>query len=192
MDDDQREAILAWVKDIEPARVASMATTPTRSSWERLNLQKRTRDEISPTPVAGLSKRSRVQDGSDSRSSVLRLRDDITLTSSTPTSASRQRSLSPSRAKANLSRASPRVVYVHELVDPGNEAAKELLARLLGENGEGTNSSWVPPEESIAKISAASSQCAIELRSEGSWVIKAACPLLELAIEGLPLECWSV
>ena len=192
MDDDQREAILAWVKDIEPARVAPMTTTPPRSSWEDLNLQKRTRDEMSPTPVADPPKWPRVQGGSDSHSSVLRLRDDITLTGSTSTSASKQRSWSPSRAKANLARATPRIVYIHELTDPGNEAARELLACLLGGNEEGTSSSWVPPEESIAKISAASVQCATEIRSEGSWVIQVACPLLELAIEGLPLESWSV
>lgn len=215
MDDDQREVILRWVKDIElarrptpppcaqntppnqpmtDARIVPMTTTPPRSSWEGLNSQKRTLEEMSSASVADPPKRPRFQRDSDSHSSVLRLRDDITLTgsTSTSTSASRQRSLSPSRAKANLARASPSIVYINELGDPGNEAAKQLLARLLVENGECTSSSWIPPEESIAKISAASYQCTTEIRSEGSWVIKVACPLLELAIEDLPLECWSV
>ncbi|KAL2826402.1 hypothetical protein BDW59DRAFT_145130 [Aspergillus cavernicola] len=50
----------------------------------------------------------------------------------------------------------------------------------------------VPKGRDVAQISAASCQCATEMCSEGLWVIEVARQLLQIAIAGLPLECWSV
>lgn len=128
--------------------------------------------------------------GSETASTIsVRLPDDITSLAPSSSAASRggrSRSSSPSRVKAELAAATPRVVYVHESTDPKSVAASQLLATL-------TQGSEFGPDEDVArKISTASCQCATELRSEGSWLNKVALPLLEGAIAELPLECWSM
>lgn len=135
--------------------------------------------------------RKRLKDHSEA-TSISPFRDDITLTPSTAPSTSatsrseRSRSSSPNRVKAELARATPKIVFVHESNDPESLAAKELLTTLT-EDADHTER-----EEVTTKISAASCQCMTELRSEGSWINKVAMPLLEEAIGDLPLECWSM
>ncbi|KAJ6041282.1 uncharacterized protein N7446_010827 [Penicillium canescens] len=128
--------------------------------------------------------------GSETGSTVsVRLPDDITSlapSSSVASRGGRSRSSSPSRVKAELAAATPRVVYIHESTDPNSVAASLLLATLT------KGSEYGPDEEVARKVANASCQCATELRSEGSWLNKVALPLLEGAIAELPLECWSI
>lgn len=127
---------------------------------------------------------------SETASSVsVRLPDDIiSLAPSSPAASrgGRSRSSSPSRVKAELAAASPRVVYIPESADPKSVAASQLLAALTQDSEFGVN------DDVAREVSNASSQCVTELRSEGSWVNKVALPLLEGAVAELSLECWSV
>ncbi|KAJ5092513.1 hypothetical protein NUU61_007383 [Penicillium alfredii] len=133
------------------------------------------------------------QPASETASSVsARLPDD--LASSAPSSSAisrhsgRSRSSSPTRVKAEFAAATPRIVYVHESADPGSLVARELLANLSHDSECDQDE-----DQGVArKISSSSCQCATELRSEGSWLIKVAGPLLEGAIAELPLECWNI
>ncbi|PWY88611.1 hypothetical protein BO94DRAFT_565484 [Aspergillus sclerotioniger CBS 115572] len=101
---------------------------------------------------------------------------------------SSRRSSSPSRVKAQLATATPKVVFLNESLNPECDAARELLGVLTSDEDATSRSNG----RGIQMISNASSRCATELRSEGSWMMDVARPLLDLAIDELPLESWSV
>ena len=198
MDTGQQARILCWAEDV----TQNLQLTPPGADLLAGNLKppstpqgrsKRKCAELNDTgSMSENEPRKRLKDDSEATTSISPFRDDIRLTPSTAPSASatsrseRSRSSSPSRVKAELARATPKIVFVHESKDPESLAAKELLATLT-EDADDTER-----EEVTRKISAASCQCVTELRSEGSWVNKVAVPLLEAAIGDLPLECWSM
>ncbi|RAQ45616.1 hypothetical protein AFGD_005970 [Aspergillus flavus] len=108
-------------------------------------------------------------------------RDDISLAPSFTQSTSTRRSSSPTRVKAQLATATSKVVFVHGSAVPGCMEAKSLLSFLTSED----SSPWQANTDVVRKISSASSRCATELRSEGSWVMDVVRPLLEAAIDDL-------
>ncbi|KOC18786.1 hypothetical protein AFLA70_4g008791 [Aspergillus flavus AF70] len=124
-------------------------------------------------------------------------RDDISLGPSFTQSTSSRRSSRPTRVKAQLATATSKVVFVHGSAVPGCMEAKSLLSFLISED----SSPWQANTDVVRKISSASSRCATELRSEGSWVMDVVRPLLEAAIGdllwnlgvfvGLPKEAWN-
>lgn len=193
----QTPAILSWVEEV--ARSVPK-TPPNTDRFEKLlgnpstpaSQHKRKRSVFEAEDLMSQSDPSKRphRTASETASTVsVRLPDDIISLAPSSSAASRggrSRSLSPSRVKAELAAASPRVVYIHESADPRSLAASQLLATL-------TRDSEFDGNDDVArKVSNASCQCATELRSEGSWVNKVALPLLEGAIAELPLECWSV
>ncbi|QMW36710.1 hypothetical protein G4B84_012239 [Aspergillus flavus NRRL3357] len=128
-------------------------------------------------------------------SSVGPFRDDISLGPSFTQSTSSRRSSSPTRVKAQLATATSKVVFVHGSAVPGCMEAKSLFSFLTSED----SSPWQANTDVVRKISSASSRCATELRSEGSWVMDVVRPLLEAAIGDLlwnlgvwlPKEAWN-
>ncbi|OOO07365.1 hypothetical protein OAory_01038650 [Aspergillus oryzae] len=108
-------------------------------------------------------------------------RDGISLGPSFTQSTSSRRSSSPTRVKAQLATAVSKVVFVHGSAVPGCMEAKSLLSFLTSED----SSPWQANTDVVRKISSASSRCATELRSEGSWVMDVVRPLLEAAIGDL-------
>ncbi|QRD92224.1 hypothetical protein F9C07_2236452 [Aspergillus flavus] len=108
-------------------------------------------------------------------------RDDISLGPSFTQSTSSRRSSSPTRVKAQLATATSKVVFVHGSAVPGCMEAKSLFSFLTSED----SSPWQANTDVVRKISSASSRCATELRSEGSWVMDVVRPLLEAAIGDL-------
>ncbi|PYH89072.1 hypothetical protein BO71DRAFT_488259 [Aspergillus ellipticus CBS 707.79] len=99
----------------------------------------------------------------------------------------------PTRLKAQLSSPSttPRITFRQQTDDPGSDAAKNLLTFLLF-NGDPLRDGDQP---AVRNIAAAARKCTAELRSQGSWVMDVARPLLELAIgdgDAGRLESWSV
>jgi hypothetical protein len=197
----QNVAILSWIEEVARSvpktppntdqfgkLVSNLTTPPSTPAIQHKRKRSLLGAELS-MPQPDPSKRPyRISSETASTISV-HLPDDITSLAPSSSAASRggrSRSSSPSRVRAELAAATPRVVYVHESTDPKSVAASQLLATL-------TQSSEFAPDEDVArKISNASCRCATELRSEGSWLNKVALPLLEGAIAELPLECWSM
>ena len=196
----QNVAIFSWIQEVARSvpktppntdrfeEVLSNLTPPSTpvNQRKRKRLSHEAENSMShPDP----SKRPHRNSSETASTISVRLPDDIISlapSSSVASRAGRSRSSSPSRVKAELAAATPRVVYIHESTDPKSAAATQLLTSL-------TQGSEFSPDEHIAqRISHASCQCATELRSEGSWLNKVALPLLEGAIVGLPLECWSM
>ncbi|OJJ31652.1 hypothetical protein ASPWEDRAFT_45621 [Aspergillus wentii DTO 134E9] len=197
MDQDQKAAIQRWVDHVTVSQDESLSAhdhhipTPSSTSLPLHQGQKRKTTSISQMAHPDPLKRIRLSDADRRRSTLGALSDNITLSpsqtgSNSNTSRSRPRSSSPTRVKDDLSFASPRVSFVHESTDPGKEV-KDLLSFLMDDS-----SPWEADTTEIQNITAASCKCAIQLRSEGSWVIEVARPLLQLAIGEQPLECWSV
>ncbi|KAJ5950797.1 uncharacterized protein N7479_009210 [Penicillium vulpinum] len=197
----QNVAILSWIEEVARSvpktppntdrfdKLVSNLTTPFSTPVIQHKRKRSLPGTENSMPQPDPSKRP-YRTSSETASTIsVRLPDDITSlapSSSAASRGSRSRSSSPSRVKAELAAATPRVVYVHESADPKSVAASQLLATL-------TQGSEFGPDENVAqKISNASCQCATELRSEGSWLNKVALPLLEGAIAELPLECWSI
>ncbi|KAB8273885.1 hypothetical protein BDV30DRAFT_238133 [Aspergillus minisclerotigenes] len=85
-------------------------------------------------------------------------RDDISLAPSFTQPTSSRRSFSPTRVKAQLATATPKVVFVHGSTDPGCMEAKSLLSFLTSED----SSPWQANTDVARKISSASSRCATE------------------------------
>lgn len=197
----QNAAILSWIEEVArsvpktPPKTdrfqnlgSNLTTPPSTPANPRKRKMSVSEPEISMPHPDPLKRPYRT--GSETASTIsIRLPDDITSLAPSSSAASRgarSRSSSPSRVKAELATASPRVVYVHESTDPKSVAASQLLATLT------QGSEFDPDEDAARKISNASCQCATELRSEGSWLTKVSLPLLEGAIAKLPLECWSM
>ncbi|KAE8401193.1 hypothetical protein BDV37DRAFT_285893 [Aspergillus pseudonomiae] len=160
----------SWLDDVETA------TQPKRSYPD------------SPMAQSDPQKRPRRENSENVPPSVAPFRDDISLAPSLTQSTPSRRSSSPTRVKAQLATASPKVVFVHGSADPGCIEAKSLLGFLTSDD----STPWQASTDIVKKISSASSRCATELRSEGSWAIDVVRPLLEAAIDDLPLESWSV
>lgn len=193
----QIPAILSWVEEV--ARSVPN-TPPSNNRFEKLlghpstraSQHKRKRSVFeadNPISQSDPSKRPHRTVSETASTVSVRLPDDIISLAPSSSAASRggrSRSSSPSRVKAELAAATPRVVYIHESADPKSVAASQLLGTLTQDSDSGGN------DDVARKVSNASCQCATELRSEGSWVNKVALPLLEGAIAELPLECWSV
>ncbi|KAF9250355.1 hypothetical protein DTO006G1_6754 [Penicillium roqueforti] len=188
-------AILSWVEEVARSvpetppnteRLVENASTPA-SQHKRKRSVFEAENPMSQSDPHKISYRTT----SETASTVsVRLADEIISLAPSSSAASRgggrSRSSSPSRVKAELATAIPRVVYIHESADPKSRAASQLLADLTQDSEFSGN------EDVAQKISSASCQCATEFRSEGSWVHKVALPLLESAIAELPLECWSI
>lgn len=188
-------AILSWVEEVARSvpetppnteRLVENASTPASQHKRKRSVF----EAENPMSQSDPHKRS-YRTTSETASTVsVRLADEIISLAPSSSAASRgggrSRSSSPSRVKAELATAIPRVVYIHESADPKSRAASQLLADLTQDSEFSGN------EDVAQKISSASCQCATELRSEGSWVHKVALPLLESAIAELPLECWSM
>ncbi|KAL2812681.1 hypothetical protein BDW59DRAFT_36804 [Aspergillus cavernicola] len=194
MDDMKRATIKQWIESIlHPA----IGAKPRRRIDQNENAfptsqQKRKRDSTEESltmPDFEPPKRLRPPDNDDA--STPPLRNDVSIPPSTATASSRQRqrSSSPKRIKAGLKQASPAIKYLPSVMDPENDAAKELFSYLAHDDEPNP---WQPGILEVAKLSEASSKCKVELRSEGSWVIQVAWPLLQLAVGELPLDCWSV
>lgn len=198
MCDGKNVAILSWIEEVARSvpktppntdrleRPVSNLTTPPSTLGIQHKRKRSLSEAENSMPQPDPSKRP-YRTGSETAS--VRLPDDLASLAPSSSAASRggrSRSSSPSRVKAELAAATPRVVYVHESTDPKSVAASQLLATL-------TQGSEFGLDEDVArKISNASCQCATELRSEGSWLNKVALPLLDGAIAELPLECWSI
>ncbi|KGO69805.1 hypothetical protein PITC_042680 [Penicillium italicum] len=190
----QNPAILSWVEEVarsvpKPAPNTEKPVSNYSNTASQLKRKRSLSEAESAISQSDISKKP-YQTASETASTVsVRLPDDVVSLAPSSSAASRggrSRSTSPSRVKAELAVASPRVVYIHESADPKSIAASQLLATLTQESEFGGN-------DDVARIiSNASCQCATELRSEGSWVNKVALPLLEGAIAELPLECWSI
>ncbi|KAJ6003528.1 hypothetical protein N7522_006220 [Penicillium canescens] len=197
----QNVAILSWIEGVARSvpktppnsdrfeNLVSNLTTPPSTPVIQHKRKRSLPGAENSMPQPDPSKRP-YRPGSETGSTVsVRLPDDITSlapSSSVTSRGGRSRSSSPSRVKAELAAATPRVVYIHESTDPNSVAASLLLATLT------KGSEYGPDEEVARKVANASCQCATELRSEGSWLNKVALPLLEGAIAELPLECWSI
>ncbi|OQD92490.1 hypothetical protein PENSOL_c041G11628 [Penicillium solitum] len=193
MSAEQTPAILSWIKEV----ARSVRKSPPNTHRFEKSVGNRTSPPLTP---ASKHKRKRSVPGAENlisqsdpskrtRHPAFGTPDDIiSLAISSPTTSQgeRARPSSPSRVKAELAAASPRVVYIHESADPTSLAASQLLAILT------QDSEFHDIHDVARKVSNASCQCAFELRSKGSWVNKVALPLLEGAIGELPLECWSV
>ncbi|CAI7587121.1 unnamed protein product [Penicillium palitans] len=193
----QTPAILSWVEEV--ARSVPQSP-PNNTRFEKLlgnpstpgSQHKRKRSVFEADNLMSRSDPSKRphRTASETASTVsVRLPDDIISLAPSSSAASRggrSRSSSPSRVKAELAAASPKIVYMHESADPKSVAASQLLATLTQDSESGGN------DDVARKVSNASCQCATELRSDGSWVNKVALPLLEGAIAELPLDCWSV
>ncbi|KAJ5706416.1 hypothetical protein N7536_002105 [Penicillium majusculum] len=193
MSAEQTPAILSWIKEV----ARSVRKSPPNTHRFEKSVGNRTSP---PLTAASKHKRKRSVPGAENlisqsdpskrtRHPAFGTPDDIiSLAISSPTTSQgeRARPSSPSRVKAELAAASPRVVYIHESADPTSLAASQLLAILT------QDSEFHDIHDVARKVSNASCQCAFELRSKGSWVNKVALPLLEGAIGELPLECWSV
>ncbi|KAF4765731.1 hypothetical protein HAV15_003422 [Penicillium sp. str.  len=193
MSAEQTPAILSWIKEV----ARSVRKSPPNTHRFKKSVGNRTSPPLTP---ASKHKRKRSVPGAENlisqsdpskrtRHPAFGTPDDIiSLAISSPTTSQgeRARPSSPSRVKAELAAASPRVVYIHESADPTSLAASQLLAILT------QDSEFHDIHDVARKVSNASCQCAFELRSKGSWVNKVALPLLEGAIGELPLKCWSV
>ncbi|KAL3481023.1 hypothetical protein BJX99DRAFT_254004 [Aspergillus californicus] len=197
MDDAKRAIVAQWIQDIpDPALDAQPLecdahVPPARSltcSVRRKRKHKSSGSEYSLTvlqsnPAKWLWRPE--NPSTEYASTVPSLRDDVTLTSGT--SSQSQRSLGSSHVNANLKNTTLAIIYLDEVLEPRNETAKELLAYLLGDD-----EAWQPDNVEVTQRSQASLKCKAELRSQESWVIEVARPLLQAAIGPLPLECWSV
>ncbi|CAG8408312.1 unnamed protein product [Penicillium salamii] len=158
---EQNIAILSWIEDV--------ARSSPSTNTDRLDLN--VNDPTTPPSTSVIHhKRKRLSSLPGTKDSIY-----------SPV----RRPSSPSRVKAELASATPRVVYVPESADPKSVAATQLLETLQ-------DSEFIPDKAIAQRISNASCQCATELRSEGSWLSKVALPLLEAAIAELPLECWNI
>lgn len=203
MDAVQQSAIEAWIDDVcssqedglpdkGPDHVHRSDRLPTPPSTSPYKLMRKRKQTDSSMPHPDPKKRRRATDVESASVVSLPLQDNITLSPSlTRTSSigsqSRQRSASPTRIKAELVAATPKIVYLHESTDPQDVAVENLLTFLTNQDDD-----WEPDPTEVQKISESSCKSAVELRSEGSWIIDVARPLLQLAIGTLPLECWSV
>lgn len=193
MSAEQTPAILSWIKEV----ARSVRKSPPNTHRFKKSVGNRTSPPLTP---ASKHKRKRSVPGAENlisqsdpskrtRHPAFGTPDDIialAISSPTTSQGERARPSSPSRVKAELAAASPRVVYIHESADPTSLAASQLLAILT------QDSEFHDIHDVARKVSNASCQCAFELRSKGSWVNKVALPLLEGAIGELPLKCWSV
>ncbi|KAJ5580220.1 uncharacterized protein N7459_006205 [Penicillium hispanicum] len=196
--------IFSWIRDVLRESHSSPPLTSDRPDFRALpsapasqRKRKKESDASEPSEPSVPSvnrqdptKKPRTAHHETSSPNSMRLPDD--LVSLVPSSSARSqtsgrsRSSSPSRVKAELATANPRVIYVHESGDPGSTAAFELLASLTEDTGFDQDTT------EAHRIASASCTCATELRSEGSWLNKVSLPLLEQALIELPLECWSV
>lgn len=193
MSAEQTPAIISWIKEV----ARSVPKPPPNTDRFEKPVGNRTSPPSTPASkhkrkrsVSEAGNRISQSDPSNrTRQPAFRTPNDIislALSSSTTSQSVGASSTSPSRVKAELATASPRVVYIHESADPKSITASQLLATLTQHSEFGGN------DDVARKVSNASCQCATELRSKGSWVNKVALPPLDSAIAELPLECWSV
>ncbi|GKZ59374.1 hypothetical protein AnigIFM49718_005249 [Aspergillus niger] len=88
-----------------------------------------------------------------------------------------------------LAEATPSIIFEDQSMLPDDHNAHYLLHFL--KHGE---PAWISDgsEHEMSRIISACYRCAREERSKGSWVMDYVRPILDLAINDLPLESWSV
>ena len=83
--------------------------------------------------------------------------------------------------KTELQSATPRIIYLNEIEDPGSPAAKELLNALTDDAG------FIADQRAMRDISTFSCRHMTTSAPESYWVVDVAVPLLKKAIGDLPL-----
>ncbi|PYI05575.1 hypothetical protein BO78DRAFT_317824 [Aspergillus sclerotiicarbonarius CBS 121057] len=190
MGGDERHAIEQWIDGVLPLQPSSYDSEAGKPLLDDTQKNAQRKRKFSETPVAqpNAQKRPRCERSVNALPCPGSFRNDISLPPSLARSASNRQSFNPIRVKAQLATATPKVVLWNENMSPGCDAALRLLVFLTSDD----NAYWGADMGGIKKISNTSNRYATQLRSEGSWVMDVARPLLDLAIDDLPLESWNV
>lgn len=193
MSSSQQGAIISWIEGVS----RSLQQTPLSAD----RAKEFAGDPTTPPSLpGGQHKRKRADCGLESsmphpdrradstsvslRSTSLRLGDDapsLAPSSSAASRGERSRSSSPSRVKTEPQSATPKIIYLNEIEDPGSPAAKELLATLT-EDVE-----FIGNQRAMRNIYTTLCTHMTALAPESYWVVDVAVPLLKGAIGDLPL-----
>lgn len=194
----QQDAILSWIEGVSRSlqetspsaeRSKEVAGDPATSPSIPGSQHKRGRADwelgsLIPHPDPSKKVRRANSTSASLRSSFLRRGGDgqSLAPSSLAASRSGRPSLySPSRVRAELQGATPKIIYLNEIEDPGSPAAEELLATLT------KDAEFIGNERAMRNIYTTSCKHMTASAPESYWLVDVAVPLLKEAIGDLPL-----